>query len=271
MTERRFAFVTLTALVLLTAPARAHDTWLQPDHFRLAAAGPVTLALSSGMEFPTLDHAIAPERVASARWQTAQGQGDLPSGTAAPHALEFRAQAGPGVTVFTVALHPRPSSLKREQVPEYVGHLGLPNAKDVLASWEEAGNAEETRYRYFKYAKTFVRSGAAESSGSWAESKGMRLELVPQNDPTSVRAGGTLEVLLLDGGTPKGNYPISLLREGTKEVSSAVTGADGRARLTLPSPGRYMLRATTLEPSADPGSRWDVHFTTMTLQAEATD
>jgi uncharacterized GH25 family protein len=258
----------LLAVLLLAAPMHAHDTWLAPDRFRAATPGPVTLSLSSGMEFPKLDHAIAPDRVASANWQSARGRGALPTGTSAAHALEFRADAGQRITVYSVVLHPRPSKLKREQVREYIDHLGIPNASEVFAAWEQSAKSEETGYRYMKYAKTFVRTGAADSSRAWAEPAGMRLELIPQNDPTSVTSGGTLDVVLLDRGKPLPRYPVALFREGATEPVSAVTDAEGRVRLTLPAAGRYMLRATTLEPSADTAARWDVHFTTMTFHAE---
>ena len=257
----------LIAVALLAAPVHAHDTWLAPDRARAAAAGPVTLSLSSGMEFPKLDHAIAPDRVASAKWQRAGDRGALPTGTSAAHALEFRADAAQGITIYSVVLHPRPSKLKREQVREYVDHLGIPNAKEVFAAWEQSAKSEETGYRYMKYAKTFVRTGASDSSRAWAEPAGMRLELIPQNDPTAVTSGGTLDVVLLDRGKPLPRYPVALLRERAKEPVSAVTDAEGRVRLTLPAAGRYMLRATTLEPSADTTARWDVHFTTMTFDA----
>lgn len=261
--------LTLLSLLILTVPAGAHDTWLAPDRYRAAAAGPVTLSLSSGMEFPKLDHAIAPDRVASAKWQTARNRGELPTGTSAAHALEFRADVGQGITVYSVVLHPRPSKLKREQVREYIDHLGIPNANAAFTEWERTAKSNETGYRYMKYAKTFVRTGAADTSRVWAEPAGMRLELIPQNDPTSLTAGVTLEVLLADRGKPLPRYPVALLREGAKEPINAVTDAEGRVRLDVPEAGRYMLRATILEPSEDKAAAWDVHFTTMTFEVSA--
>lgn len=255
----------LLAVLLVAVPTLAHDTWLVPERFRAADAGPVVLSLSSGMDFPSLDHAIAPDRVASAKWRTARGRGALPAGISAPHALEFRAGGAKGVTVYSVELHPRPSKLKRDQVREYIDHLGIPNASDVFAAWQRTAKEEETAYRYFKYAKTFVRHGPPDSSGTWARPAGMRLELVPQSDPTSVAAGGTLDVLLLDKGRPLPGYPVTLLAEGSKEAVRATTGGDGRVRVTVPASGRYMLRATILEPSTATAARWDVHFTTMTF------
>lgn len=267
MTLRSLALA-LLAVLLLAAPLHAHDTWLAPDRFRPAVAGSVTLSLSSGMEFPKLDHAIAPDRVASANWQTARDRGALPVGRSAPNALEFRADAAQGVNVYAVALHPRPSKLKREQVREYIDHLGIPNANDVLADWEKTAKPEETGYRYMKYAKTFVRTGAPGLARAWAEPAGLRLELIPQSDPTSVTSGSTLDVMLLDRGKPLPRHPVALLREGAKEPVSAITDAEGRVRLAVPGAGRYMLRATTLERSTDTTAVWDVHFTTMTFQAD---
>lgn len=258
----------LLVLMLAAAPLHAHDTWLAPSRYHAAAAGPVTLSLSSGMEFPKLDHAIAADRVDSATWRTARDQGELPTGTAAAHALELRANAGAGVTAFAVVLHARPSKLKREQVREYIDHLQIPNAKAVYEMWEQSPKKDETGYRYMKYATTFVRVGRAESR-VWADPAGMRLELIPRNDPTSVTAGAMLGVILLDRGKPLPRYPVSLLHEGAKEPVRVFTDDEGYARIALPEAGRYMLLATVLEPSADAASAWDVHFTTMTFEAGA--
>lgn len=259
----------LLSVLILTAPVYAHDTWLAPDRYRAAAAGPVTLSLSSGMEFPKLDHAIAAERISFAKWQTARNRGDLPTGTSGAHALELRADASDGITVYSVMLHPRPSKLKREQVREYIDHLGIPNANTVYAEWDQNAKSEETGYRYTKYAKTFVRAGAAGTSRNWAEPADMRLELVPQSDPTSITAGSALDVVLVDRGKPVPRYPVALVREGAKEAIVELTDAGGRVRLAVPHAGRYMLRATILEPSADKTAAWDVHFTTMTFEATA--
>lgn len=267
MMRLRPFLIPLLVTLPFSTPLIAHDTWLVPDRFRSVRPVGVTLSLSSGMEFPKLDHAIAADRIETAKWRSSRGAGSLPVGTTGAHALELRADAGAGVTVFSVVLQPRPSKLKREQVREYAHHLGIPNADAVYAEWERTAKVEETGYRYMKYAKTFVRAGrAAGKSRVWAEPAGMRLELVPQNEPTSLVSGNTLEVLLLDRGKPLPRYPVALAREGAKDPIAAVTDSQGRVRLRLPSSGRYMLRGTTLEPSAEKATAWDVHFTTMTFE-----
>lgn len=259
-------FSVLLFTLTLAMPLFAHDTWLAPDRFGTSQPGGVTLSLSSGMEFPKLDYPIAADRVAAATWRSAGTRGDLPSGTSTAHALEWQANAGDGVTVFSVVLKPRPSKLKPDQVQEYLDHLGIPKAEDVLAKWKRTSKGEETGYRYMKYAKTFVRRGNASESRVWAEAAGMRLELVPQDDPTSMTTGGTLDVLVLENGKPLPRYPLSLIGEGVKDPVRTVTDTQGRARIALPAAGVYMLKATTLEPSMEKASSWDVHFTTMTFE-----
>ena len=248
------------------APLAGHDTWIVPNRFRLQNAGAVTLSVTSGMEFPKLDHAIAGDRVAAAQWRSSNRRGSLPAGNGAAHALELRARIGRGVTQMWLVLHPRPSRLKRDQVAEYVHHLGIPDAEAVVAEWRKTPETEETAYRYMKYAKTFVRAGANDELRTWATPAGMPLELVPQHDPTSLAAGRAFDVVLLHEGKPLQRYPVALVSEGAKDAIRALTDDRGRVTLSLPAAGQYMLRATTLERSGDGASLWDVHFTTMTFE-----
>lgn len=259
--------VVITSLLISTAAqALAHDTWLAPARFRLKAPATVTLSLSSGMEFPKLDHAIKPDRVVLAKLQTDAGKPtDLPVGVEGPTALTFRARASKGVTMFWAVLSPRPSELKPEQVREYVGHLGIPDPEGTIAAWEKKGSMK-LAYRYMKYAKTFVRAGRAGGGRVWSQPARMRLELVPQSDPTRVEPGSTLRFLLLDQGRPRGQYPVSVIHDGT--TSSLMTSAEGHVALEVRTPGPYLARATTLEASAAADTEWDVHFTTLAFEAQ---
>lgn len=245
----------------------AHDTWLAPHVVRLDRPGRVTLSLTSGMEFPQLDHAIKSSRVAIARQRTPAGTFDIEAITEGANALQFGAEVNAaGVATLWVVLHPFASELKAEQVREYVAHLGLGDPASVIAAWEKTGEGP-VKYRYTKYAKTFVRVGDSSEASRWRDATGMQLELTPEHDPTSVSAGGTIAFLLSSGGRPLPHYPVSLVGESVADAATHRTDGEGRVRLQLPGTGRYMVRATTLESSAAPDTRWDVHFTTVTIEA----
>ena len=262
-----------TAIVVILAAlplsALGHDTWLAPDRYHRQRPGAVRLSLTSGMEFPKLDHAIKRDRVAVARARDASGGAvNIVDSVDAEHALMFRSDLRRGVTAFWVVLHPRPSQLKAEQVREYVEHLGISDPETVIADWDKK-RAATLPYRYVKYAKTFVRAGETNQTrgGSWRDATGMRLELVPETDPTRVTAGGTLRFLLLDEGKPRARYPVSVIHNSTTRALR--TDDEGRVTIDVPTAGPYLVRATTLVPSAVQDVEWDVHFTTVSFEAHA--
>lgn len=258
--------VTVVALLFATR-AFAHDTWLAPDRYHRLSSGVVTLWLTSGMEFPKLDHPIKPDRVAAAKARDASGRTvDITTTSEAEHALALTHEATAGVTTFWVVLHPRPSQLNTGQVREYVEHLGLVDPEAVIAAWENK-RAEILRYRYTKYSKTFVRAGQTKGR-AWSDATGMRLELVPESDPTQLAAGGTLRLRLIEQGKPLPRYPVSVIRDGS--VRAYRTDNDGRVSIEVSAAGPYLIRATTLVPSPLADTAWDVHFTTLSVEAHAT-
>lgn len=264
---RRVTLLAAALSVSWAGSAAAHDTWLAPDRYHLRASGGVTLSLSSGMEFPKLDHAIKPERVVEAKSRNSSAQADaLGAGIEAAHALTFPARPARGVTTFWAVLHPRPSELKAEQVREYVEHLGIADPESTIARWQKKGSTG-VAYRYMKYAKTFVRVGNSNSGNAWRLPAGMRLELVPETDPTRMTAGSTLRLLLLDHGKPRARYPVSVIHGGV--TKPYVTDGNGRVTVDVAARGPYLVRATTLEPSSAAATEWDVHFTTLTFEAHS--
>lgn len=255
----------LVAGSFCSVAAFAHDTWLAPERYHQVSPGAVTLSLTSGMSFPELDYAIKPDRVGAAKARNALGEtADVETTSEKEHALELTGTVGDGVTTFWATLHPRPSELEAEQVREYVDHLGLSNPEEVLAHWETKG-AAGVNYRYIKYSKTFVRAGVAKENQVWSEATGMRLELVPETDPTRLTVGGTPRFLLLEEGKPLPRYPVSVIHDGGTRVYR--TDAEGRLTIDVPAAGPYLVRGTTLVPSAVRDTEWDVHFTTLTFEA----
>lgn len=243
--------------------AHAHDTWLAPADFDVKRRTTMTLTLSSGMEFPKLDHAIHPERVEIARLRTSRGKVvDLSRGSAGEHALEFHQKLStPGTTMFWSVLHPRPSALKPEQVKEYIEHLGVRNAASVLSEW----NDKAVKYRYTKFAKTFVRVGGG-GGNAWREPAGMRLELIPLTDPSRARAGDAVKLRLISDGRALTGYPVAVSSDGT-EKNTYTTDDSGVVTVDIPAAGRYMIKAATLANSSASGVDWDVDFTTLTFEA----
>lgn len=261
---RKFAAVVVTMCALVGAAA-AHDTWLLARSRSVAPGTLVTLDLTSGMAFPSLDHAIALERVATARFRLGGTVSEIPARSSGAGSLELGARlAQVGVATFWVELHPRITNLEPEQVPEYLTEIGAPEA--IRRNWDARPGPKRWRHSYTKHAKAFVRVGAPAGDRSWSEPVGMAFEIVPESDPTALRAGDALVVRLLKDGRPLGGVKLSPILEEGVHAAAVETNADGRATIRLDRPGLWLLRAADITPVAKGDADWAIRFTTISVE-----
>lgn len=262
-------FTILAALMFaisLPTSARAHDTWLIPDQFNLTPKSTVTLDMTSGMEFPKLDVGPKPERVQSAQCRLAGKTFDITNKSAAPNSLQFKTElADAAVATFWVKLPARSIELKPEEVKEYLDEVDAPDA--LRKEWAEM---KEQRWResYTKHPKTFARVGEPSADLSWAEPAGMFLEIVPEKDPTALKAGDDLPVRVLKDGKPFAGFSLNAVSAGQAKGETRKTDSDGRVTFRVGTAGRWLLRGTDIRKSNQPETDWESDFTTLTLEVK---
>lgn len=249
-------------LVLSAAPLAAHDTWILARKAEVGAGEAARFDLTSGEKFPAPESAIAPDRIARSglrlRGKTLRFGGRKTEENAL---LLTRAAETPGIAVAWVELKPKSIDLAPDEVAEYLAEIGYGEMASDLAG------KPPSRWReiYRKHAKAFVRIGSGGADGSWREPVGMALEIVPESDPTALRAGVSLSVRVLDGGKPVAGFPLAAVFAGSSGRTLGRTDADGRARFALDQPGPWLLAGTKLSRSARPDADWESDFTTLTL------
>ena len=251
----------LLPLSIATA-ALAHDTWIAPDQFT-GACGAVTLHMTSGETFGALDHAIDPRRVARAVALIPGRRLDLKP-EAAAHSADFRVDVPEkGITIVAVELAPKTIDLTPTEVAEYLEEIDAP--ADVRAAWKaHPGRWRET---YTKHAKTFLRCGKTDYRHQISADMG--LELIPQGtDPTTLKAGDTFRVALIEPRHLVRDVSLILVREGSGRVAVVKPEASGVASFVIPQPGRYEMAATRLRPGDGNDADWVSDFTTLTFEVK---
>ena len=264
----RVRFGKLAALLILVASAAAaHDTWVLPARPAVPKGAEILLGATSGMGFPELDVAIQPNRISAARVRLAGRIVEIPRGTAARHSLRLAVRPeGEGIACLWIESKPKSIDLKPDEVREYLEEIG---ALDTAGKeWSAAGSKGRWREIYTKHAKTFVAVGAAEGDRSWAEPAGMRLEIVPEADPTGLRANADVSVRLLKQGRPLPGFPVGMVQAGQKTGEVRKTDANGRVSFTPDRKGWILLRATDLRRTGSPEADWESDFATLTLRVE---
>jgi uncharacterized GH25 family protein len=264
MTNLRIA-ATLLLTIALAASSLAHDTWLIPDRFVVARDTLVLLDLTSGMAFPALETSIKPERLERALCRVAGHTFEVTAFSPASKSLRFKARlVEPGVATFWVELKPRSLQLTADKVQEYIDEIDAPRA--IREAWANARRPRRWREVYTKHSKTFVRVGELPSPRSWAEPVGMRLEIVPERDPTALRVGDEFPVRVFKDGAPMAGFPLGIVFEGSSKGRIEKTNAEGRVTFRLDRKGRCLLRGTDLRKASQAGVDWESDFTTMTIR-----
>jgi len=259
-------FPAFTAFAALVSSVQAHDTWLIPDKFIVAPNSIITLDMTSGMEFPKLDAAPKPDRVQSAKCRLAGKTFDITNKLAAPNSLQFRSElADVGIATFWVKLPSRSLELKPDQVKEYLDEVDAPEA--LRQQWAEM-KPRRWRESYTKHPKTFARVGEPPSDRSWAEPVGMFLEIVPEKDPTALKAGDDFPVRVLKDGKPFAEFSLNAISTGEPKGDTRKTDKVGRVTFRLGREGRWLLRGTDIRKSNQPDTDWESDFATLTLEVK---
>jgi uncharacterized GH25 family protein len=256
------------ALILSAALAvSAHDTWLLARRVFVAPGASVWLDLTSGMAFPILDYAIKPERVSMARFRLNGHTREIAARTSARKSLALHVPlSAAGVATFWVELKPKSLELTPEQVAEYFDEINA--SGELRHSWANAGGTKRWREIYTKHAKTFVRVGRADADRSWSQPVGLALEIVPETDPTALKAGDNFTVRVLKNGAPLPDFSLGIVREGNILGEFQKTDAAGRVSFRLARSGKWLMRATELRPANKPDTEWESDFTTLTIQVQ---
>ncbi len=254
--------------VVFVATALAHDTWLLPSSLRVPVGRAITLDLTSGMAFPADDFAIVPSRVVRADVRLGGTSRALAAPRRAPLALRYRWKpARAGIATIAVELAPKTLVLTPSQVAEYLDEIGAPPA--LRAAWDSVAAPKQWHEAYTKHALTFVRVGTPIRDSSWATPMRLGLELVPERDPTSLRAGDTLTFRVLRGDHPLADFAVGARPAGASAATLVRTDGAGRARVALPASGLWLLAATDLRRSTRRGLEWESDFTTLTLAVDS--
>lgn len=244
----------------------AHDTWLSPSTYSADVGQAITFDLTSGMEFPTLDSAVKPERVAKAGFRVGSDTGELKEFTPAEHALRFeRSFSKPGVATVWLQLSPKDIELSDEDVAHYLEEARAP--EDVQRAWAAQKGHQKWKELYTKCAKTCLVVGKAGADRAWSQPVGMALEFVPLSDPATLGGGETGRFKLLRNGAPLAGAAVALHRPADKAPVYQTTDAEGVVSFSFAEAGPAMLATVYLRPP-DSGGAWQSEFSTLTIEVK---
>lgn len=256
------------SLMLVAAPALAHDFWIQPARFQVApgVALPVTFQVGHGKFRERWSNN---DRITLLGDFFERGRSDrrshLRSSGPADLVTSF---AIPGLHVLGLQTTYAFSELPAVRFNDYAKEEGLAL---ILAARKRSGKTDTPgRERYSRRAKALIQVGRQSGSGQTLATKpiGLKLEIVPERNPYALDSTRMLPVHVLYRGRRLANATVKLtnLRSDERPVAVAVTDRRGQARFRVPASGEWLLNVVWGEPVAnDPRVDFDTTFSSLTF------
>lgn len=256
-------------LAVMVAAARAHDLFLKCDTYFLPPDSPATVRVISGT-FQKSENSIQRERLLDVSLVTPDGTRlRLPTAQWREGGEESRLDVqtgGPGTYVIGVALRPRTIDLKAAEFNEYLRHDGIP---DILAERQRAGQMNrDVRERYAKFAKAIVQVGDTRTD-HFQTQLGYPVEIIPRQNPYSLKVGQSIELLCLKDGKPIPHQFVMAgyeTRDGNIASLSARADARGVVRFEVKSAGRWFVKFINMVPADEPGLDYESKWASLTFE-----
>ncbi len=268
MMMKRLLLTLLSCAGLLTA-AHAHDLFLKFDGYFLKPNSTGTARLFSGT-FRSSENAVARDRFVDASLVK-------PDGRRAPiSADEWRDEANKatlrlttgeaGTYVAGIYLKPREITMKAAKFNAYLREDGIPDILIRRRRDKELG--QDSHERYSKHVKALFQVGDGRTD-NFKTALGHPVEIIPQQNPYSLKVGDTLEVLCLKDGQPLVNQFVMAGREAGNRLipaPSVRTDSNGIARIKLSGGGKWFVKFIHMARLNEPGFDYESRWASMTFE-----
>lgn len=259
----------LIGLLLIAAPAQAHDFWLQPTRWdaKLGARVPFTVEVGHGAAREKWG--ADARRVTALKVAGPSGPVDLRryfrAGGAIPHLTGIFPKQG--LYVVSLATSLVPSELPAIRFNDFLQVEGLTPAIEARRA---AGTTNRPgRELYWRRAKTLVAFGPASAADNMLATRplGFNLEIVPRRNPYSLGADRRLPVQILFEGRPLAGALVKLtsLEFDAKPVATGRTDGRGLVTFRVPQVGSWLVNVIWTKRIANPAAEFETTFSSLTF------
>lgn len=258
------------AVLLLAAPAGAHDYWLAPETFTPKDGAKVPVRLFVGEHFAPEQEVAYSAKKTAAVWlvsanKTVKNVVQPKDGTKPAFAFDM---PGTGSAVLRVDRDWSGITLKADKFTAYLKEEGL---DEIVRARAAAGEADaDGKERYRRCLKTVVHGGGKPDAAP-TEPLGQVLEIVPLKNPYALKAGDELPVRVEFEGKPLAGFKLAAHHRAgdTLTTATATTDKTGKAVLKLPKAGPWIVRGVHMrrvaEKNPNPPADWESYWASVTF------
>lgn len=264
---RRKTLVIALLAPLIAMTASAHDLFLKLDSYFLSPNSKAIVWVLNGT-FQRSDGAVARERLADVSLYAPDRPGteSIVWRTEEKTTIMEIPTASAGTYFVGISTKPREIDLKAADFNDYLQHDGIP---DILAKRKKDGElSKNVRERYSKHVRAVFQVGDT-LSDDYKRPLNYPVEIIPQQNPYSLKLGQTMAVLCLLNGRPLVNQFVIAgweAKDGKLYSVNTRTNAKGIARFKLTGAGKWFVKMIHMEPSPEQGLNYESKWATLTFE-----
>jgi hypothetical protein len=266
---RRQYFISALLAVALGLTASAHDLFLKLDSYFLQPRARATVRLLNGT-FQSSDGAVARERFRDV--SLVASELDSPIGESISWrdegkttVMEFQTGA-PGTYVVGVSTRLKEISLKAAAFNDYLAHDGLPDTLDARTQNGELN--KDVRERYSKHVRAVFQVGD-KLTDDYKKPLNYPVEILPQQNPYSLKVGDELSALCTRDGRPLPNQFVLAgweARDGKLHTISTRSNSKGVARIKLSGAGKWYVKFIHMTPLTELDLNYESKWASLTFE-----
>jgi hypothetical protein len=243
----------------------AHDLYLRGNPFRLDNPGKVSISMNLADAFPGKELSWRRDKTTSFVINGPSGLNKIQDKSAGNPTVEL-SQEG----TYIVGWSGSPSYIKIDPVI-FNKYLNLEGYTKVIKLRQERGqDKKEGAEKYSRYLKSMIQVGV-KHTGQFKVPLGFKIEIIPHNNPYSLKVGESLDVeLLLDGKPLVDNSIMATFDTNSKEPEAYAqairTDGKGKAKINLTNTGVWMIRSNYMrELQNDPKAEWESYWANLSF------
>lgn len=257
-------------LLFLAFPLAAHDLYFMPATFRPKPGKRLQLAFHNGDSFPESENVSPIARTRDAQVLSKTGSAPITGLRESGKKVIGGAKLpGGGDLILTGRTIPNLIELQPEKFEEYLKEEGLAH----VMKWRADNGQSKTpgKERYSKYVKSLVLAG--KPSGYFNHVVGFTIEIVPETNPSLLKPGEMLPVVVLFRGKPAADLQVESAvappSGPTKVTIAGRTDKDDRIAVPVESKGKWRLHALLMERCAEPAvADWESFWASLTFEVQ---
>jgi uncharacterized GH25 family protein len=257
-------------LAATTSAALAHEFWLLPTPFTVAPGTTLNLRVFVGENFTGERWAGKSSRLTRLMHFAPAGPHNLLAAATTADTLHAAvAFREPGTHLIALATNNAFITLEANQFNTYLKQEGLDY---ILLERQKRGALNQPgREAYRRCATTLVQAGAPtalDTARAWSRPTGLPLELVPEQNPYTLKAGASLTIRVLAEGQPQAGQLVQVWQRSPGQpvrISKLYSNQNGRVLFRLPGAGQYMVSAVRMTPATLPQADWQSTWASLTF------